>query len=167
MAVHLRPPHGPMPVSPGSRALGLVCGQPTRQRRYDSAVPDRDRCGAIQGFGRRHLRGSRCNVWTAHTHTDTGIRAFGGHSARVSGAQLFAALNIEVNKIRLMARHSGEVIMRYVQDAPLRSLRADMGLISPDAHTALVTRGLIKTSKVCRTKSLPTFSHRRGWGQCG
>jgi hypothetical protein len=41
---------------------------------------------------------------------------------------LFAALGIDVNKIRILARHSGETIMRYVADAPLRSLRSDLGL---------------------------------------
>ena len=60
--------------------------------------------------------------------SDEGLRLFGGHSARVTGAQLFAALGIDVNKIRILARHSGETIMRYVQDAPLKSLRADLGL---------------------------------------
>ena len=60
--------------------------------------------------------------------SDEGIRLFGGHSARVTGAQMFAAIGIDVNKIRILARHSGETIMRYVQDAPLRSLRSDLGL---------------------------------------
>ena len=62
------------------------------------------------------------------TWSDEGIRLFGGHSARVTGSQLFAALGIDVNKIRILARHSGETILRYVQDAPLRSLRSDLGL---------------------------------------
>ena len=39
-----------------------------------------------------------------------------------------AAIGIDVDKIRILARHSGETIMRYVQDAPLRSLRSDLGL---------------------------------------
>ena len=60
--------------------------------------------------------------------SEDGLRLFGGHSARVTGAQLFAALGIDVNKIRILARHSGETIMRYVQDAPLKSLRSDLGL---------------------------------------
>ena len=60
--------------------------------------------------------------------SEDGLRLFGGHTARVTGAQLFAALGIDVNKIRILARHSGETIMRYVQDAPLKSLRADLGL---------------------------------------
>ena len=62
--------------------------------------------------------------------SDTGLRLFGGHTPRVTGSQLLAAIGIEINKIRLMARHSGDAINRYVQDAPLRSLRADLGLPS-------------------------------------
>ena len=46
----------------------------------------------------------------------------------MSGTQLFAALGIDVNKIRILARHSGETIMRYAQDAPLKSSRSDLGL---------------------------------------
>ena len=37
-------------------------------------------------------------------------------------------MGIDGNKIRILARHSGEMIMRYVQEAPLKSLRADLGL---------------------------------------
>ena len=62
--------------------------------------------------------------------SDTGLRLFGGHKPRVTGSQLLAAIGIEINKIRLMARHTGDAINRYVQDAPLRSLRADVGLPS-------------------------------------
>ena len=58
-----------------------------------------------------------------------GLRLFGGHTPRVIGAQTFAAMGIEVNKIRILARHSGDTILRYVVEAPLRSLRADLGLV--------------------------------------
>jgi len=37
---------------------------------------------------------------------------------------------MEINKVRIMARHSGDTILRYVSDAPLESLRADLGLES-------------------------------------
>ena len=39
-----------------------------------------------------------------------------------------------------MARHSGETIMRYVADAPLRSLRTDLGLDNPCSSAALVAK---------------------------
>ena len=58
---------------------------------------------------------------------ETGIRLFGGHSPRVTGAQVLAASGIEINKVRILARHSGEAILRYVADAPLQSLRSDLG----------------------------------------
>ena len=60
--------------------------------------------------------------------SDEGLRLFGGHTPRVTGAQTYVALGVEVNKVRVLARHSGDTILRYVQDAPLRSLRADLGL---------------------------------------
>ena len=61
-------------------------------------------------------------------HDAIGLRLFGGHTPRVTGAQVLAAVGIEVNTIRILARHSGEAILRYVAEAPLRSLRADLGL---------------------------------------
>ena len=44
---------------------------------------------------------------------DTGLRLFGGHTPRVTGAQVRAVLGIEVNKIRILARHSGDTILGY------------------------------------------------------
>ena len=80
-----------------------------------------------------------------------GLRLFGGHTPRVTGAQLYAALGLEINKIRLPARHSGETIMRYVAEAPLRSLRTDLGLApsgsiiaAPGASTSRATTALAK-----------------------
>ena len=58
-----------------------------------------------------------------------GQRKFGGHSARVTGAQSLAVCGIQVDKIRILARHSGDAILRYVKDAPLKSLQADLGLM--------------------------------------
>ena len=56
------------------------------------------------------------------------LRLYAGHSARVTGAQILAAHGIDVNKIRILARHSREAILRYVADAPPKTLRADLGL---------------------------------------
>ena len=47
------------------------------------------------------------------------IRLFGGHTPRVTGSRIYAAGGIEVNKIRILARHSGDMILRYVAEAPL------------------------------------------------
>ena len=59
-----------------------------------------------------------------------GLRLFGGHTPRVTGAQTFAAMGVEINKLRILARHSSDAILRYVADAPLKSLRSDLGLPS-------------------------------------
>ncbi len=63
-----------------------------------------------------------------------GLRLFGGHTARVTGAQTFAAAGLEINKIRILARHSGDTILRYVADVPLRTLRADL-VIGPSSSS--------------------------------
>ena len=71
--------------------------------------------------------------------SSAGLRLFGGHSPRVTGAQLFTALGVEVTKIRILARHSGDAILRYVAEAPLKSLKSDLGWrvgSSPTSPTA-------------------------------
>ena len=65
-----------------------------------------------------------------HLHDHVGARRFGGHTPRVIGSRVLAAAGMEVNKVRIIARHSGDTILRYVSDAPLKSLRADLGLRS-------------------------------------
>jgi hypothetical protein len=62
--------------------------------------------------------------------SEIGMRLFGGHSPRVTGAQLLAAAGVEISKVRILARHSGDAILRYVADAPLKSLRSDLGIRS-------------------------------------
>ena len=68
-----------------------------------------------------------------------GMRLFGGHTTRVTGSREYAARGMEVNKVRILARHSGDMILRYVQDTPLRKLRGDLGLTGsrPGLSTAL------------------------------
>ena len=70
-----------------------------------------------------------------------GLRLFGGHTARVTGAQTFALAGLEVNKIRILARHSGDTILRYVSDVPLRTLRADLGIGAPSSSSAPLSLG--------------------------
>ena len=53
---------------------------------------------------------------------------------RVTGAQSLAAHGLEIAKIKFLARRSSQVIERYVSDAPLTSLRSDLGLPS-NPHT--------------------------------
>jgi hypothetical protein len=58
--------------------------------------------------------------------SSAGLRLFGGHSARVTGAQSLAALGIDIQKLRILARHSGDAILRYVGESPLRSITSDV-----------------------------------------
>ena len=67
--------------------------------------------------------------------SDKGARLFGGHTLRITGARAYARIGLEVNKIRILARHSVDVILRYVADVPLQSMRIDLGL-SAASHSA-------------------------------
>ena len=60
--------------------------------------------------------------------SEQGLRLFGGHSPRVTGARFYAGAGLEVDKIRILARHAGDMILRYVRDAPLATIRADLGI---------------------------------------
>jgi len=56
-----------------------------------------------------------------------GARLYGGHTPRVAGAQALATSGAEFTKIKIFARRSGEAILRYVAEAPLTSLRHELG----------------------------------------
>jgi hypothetical protein len=71
--------------------------------------------------------------------SEHGLRLFGGHSPRVSGARLYAGAGLDINKIRILARHAGDTIMRYVRDAPLATIRADLGMAARFQHVQQVT----------------------------
>jgi len=62
-----------------------------------------------------------------------GHTLFGGHSARVTGSQTLAIHGLEVQKIRILARHGGDTILRYVAGALLR-LSARTSASHPPAH---------------------------------
>ena len=55
-----------------------------------------------------------------------GARLFGGHSFRVTGAQKLAALGVDVVKIMVLARWAGDTVLRYVREAPLGNLSAEV-----------------------------------------
>jgi hypothetical protein len=55
-----------------------------------------------------------------------GRRAFGGHSARVSGARYLASIGLELFKLMVLARWAGPTILRYVSEAPLAHITADV-----------------------------------------
>ena len=60
--------------------------------------------------------------------TEHGLRRFGGHTPRVGGSRFYVALGLETNKIRIIAMYSGDTILRYIQEAPLKSIRSDLGI---------------------------------------
>jgi hypothetical protein len=60
-----------------------------------------------------------CNEPTVDVH---GSRRFGGHSLRVTGARTLASLGVDINLIKLMARWSSDVVLRYVSEAPLATI---------------------------------------------
>ena len=53
-----------------------------------------------------------------------GVRRFGGHRLRVTGARTLAALGVSLALIQLMARWSSDVVLRYVAEAPLATMTA-------------------------------------------
>ena len=61
--------------------------------------------------------------------TANGIRKFGGHIARVTGAQALTGCGIDVEKVKILARHSSDAMYRYVREAPLTTFKQDLGLV--------------------------------------
>ena len=59
-----------------------------------------------------------------------------------------------MNKIRILARHSGDTILRYVADVPLRTLRADLGIgASPSSRSPLALGPGAKAASVTQLRS--------------
>ena len=56
----------------------------------------------------------------------SGARLYGGHSFRVTGAQKLSALGVDTTKIMVLARWAGESVLRYIRDAPLANLTAEV-----------------------------------------
>ena len=59
-------------------------------------------------------------------HTEAGCKRFGGHTPRVTGAQYWASIGLEVFKIQILARWGSPVILRYVSEAPLQTITVDV-----------------------------------------
>ena len=51
-----------------------------------------------------------------------GVRRFGGHSLRVTGARLMAGMGISIVLIQLMARWSSGAVLRHAAEAPLQGM---------------------------------------------
>lgn len=98
---------------------------------------------------------------------DSGLRLFGGHTPRVTGAQAFAAMGVEVNKNRILARRSGDTILRYVADAPLRSLRADLGLCGGGKTSSSSSASFSAGSSAATPDTAPLSCPQTGSGHGG
>jgi len=66
-----------------------------------------------------------------------GLRLLGGHSARATGAKAYVSSGLDVNKVRILARHSGETILGYVGDAPVRDIASDLAAASSQARSSV------------------------------
>jgi hypothetical protein len=80
-----------------------------------------------------------------------GLRLFGGHSARVTGAQSLAALGIDVQKLRILARHSGDAILRYVGESPLKTMTSDLAAASSSSRSS---PAMLNSTQLSRVYSL-------------
>ena len=54
--------------------------------------------------------------------SETDLVGIGGHACRVSGAQHLAKLGFDVVLIQLMARWAGDMVLRYIAEAPLGAI---------------------------------------------
>jgi hypothetical protein len=84
-----------------------------------------------------------------------GLRLFGGHSARVTGAQSLAALGIDIQKLRILARHSGDAILRYIGESPLRSITSEVASSSagPSRPSQLAAKTLARVHELLDAQS--------------
>ena len=73
-----------------------------------------------------------------------GRRAVTGHSARVTGARHLAQMGLELYKLALLARWSSPVILRYVSEAPLRTISDDCRKLLAGSSLDQVLRDLAK-----------------------
>jgi hypothetical protein len=92
-------------VGPGCRLFPAESGQPSTKRSTVQALT-----AVLQAAGIR-----------THTEDHRGRRVaiFGGHLARVSGAQFLAANGIPIATVQLLGRWSSKAVEKYTQAAPL------------------------------------------------
>ena len=74
--------------------------------------------------------------------TPAGQRCFGGHTLRVMGVQVLTSFGVEIGKVMILARHSGESIYRYAAEAPLAAIQSDISKhVSSSVHASNTARG--------------------------
>ena len=57
------------------------------------------------------------------------IKSITGHSLRVSGAQFLARIGLELMLIQILGRWDSNIILRYIADAPVANITANMKMI--------------------------------------
>jgi len=85
---------------------------------------------------------------------ELGRRAFGGHSARVSGAKFYAALGVELRRLSVFARWQSYIVLHYVGDATLDTFSRDCGGLlavrSSDSRASCVEQRLVVIERALR-----------------
>ena len=82
---------------------------------------------------------------------ELGRNIIGEHAWRVSGSRLLASLGVPQSMIALLARWGSDVILRYIADAPLRSLTS---LYREKTGTASSSYQVVSNESVIRTEAL-------------
>ena len=95
-----------------------------------------------------------------------GVRRFGGHSLRVTGARLMTGMGISIALIQLMARWSSDVVLRYVAEAPCKVCPRLIGEVCPHQHWGSLQRRSRGSSRLsgrrrCRIRGSSTTCSRK------
>ena len=69
-----------------------------------------------------------------------GVRRYGKHSWRATGAAFFAALGLNMHKIGMLARWASPIILHYARVAPLKTLTDDFKTLYADKPMATRTQ---------------------------
>ena len=76
--------------------------------------------------------------------TKTGVKRYGKHSWRATGAVHLTAMSVELFRIQLLARWSSPVIMRYARLAPLTGLTENVQELQTTNNVAKIIAKLRK-----------------------
>ena len=85
---------------------------------------------------------------------DLGRNRVGGHSARVSGARHLANMGLELYKLAVLARWSSPVLLRYVGEAPLKTITSDCQRLLAGQHLHKI---LQETKDLLQDQRLPNL----------
>jgi len=85
---------------------------------------------------------------------DLGRNRVGGHSARVSGARYLANMGLELYKRAVLARWSSPVLLRYVGEAPLKTITSDCQRLLAGQHLHKI---LQETKDLLQDQRLPNL----------